>query len=55
MTRPRQFATLEVVITSLQDGYDSLVRRYLKRHELLVLVICLVSFGLGLPYVTQVR
>ncbi|XP_043205803.1 sodium- and chloride-dependent GABA transporter ine-like isoform X2 [Amphibalanus amphitrite] len=48
-----QFATLEVVITSLQDGYSGLVKRYLKRHELLVLVICLLSFGLGLPYVTQ--
>lgn len=48
-----QFATVEVIITSLKDGFPDLVRKYLKRHEILVLIVCLISFLLGLPNVTQ--
>ncbi|XP_037093533.1 sodium- and chloride-dependent GABA transporter ine-like isoform X2 [Pollicipes pollicipes] len=48
-----QFATLEVVITTLQDAYGKWIKEYLKRHEVLVLMICLVSCVLGLPHVTQ--
>ena len=49
-----QFATLEVVITTLQDAYGKWIKTYLKRHEVLVLIMCLVSFVLGLPHVMQV-
>ncbi|XP_043224465.1 sodium- and chloride-dependent GABA transporter ine-like [Amphibalanus amphitrite] len=48
-----QFATLEVVITTLQDAYGKWIKAYLKRHEVLVLLMCFVSFVLGLPHVMQ--
>ena len=48
-----QFATVEVVITTIKDAYGSWVRRYLKRHEVLVLVVCFISFLFGLPNVMQ--
>ncbi|CAG0880902.1 unnamed protein product [Darwinula stevensoni] len=47
------FASVEVVVTSITDAYGSLVRRYIKKHELLVLLICILSFLCGLPNVTQ--
>lgn len=49
-----QFATVEVVVTSLKDSFGPAIRRYLKRHELLVLVVCLVTFLCGLPNIFQV-
>ncbi|KAK8736394.1 hypothetical protein OTU49_004974 [Cherax quadricarinatus] len=48
-----QFATVEVIITSLQDGFPKLIRKYLKHHEILVLVVCFISFLFGLPNVMQ--
>ena len=48
-----QFATVEVVITTIKDAYGSWIRRYFKRHEVLVLVVCLISFLFGLPNVMQ--
>ncbi|CAL4086152.1 unnamed protein product, partial [Meganyctiphanes norvegica] len=48
-----QFATVEVIVTSLKDGFPNWIRKYIKRHEILVLIVCLVSFLLGLPNVTQ--
>ena len=50
-----QFATVEVMITSLKDGYGDLIEKYLKRHEVLVLLVCLTSFLVGIPYVFKVR
>ncbi|XP_065582143.1 sodium- and chloride-dependent GABA transporter ine-like [Artemia franciscana] len=48
-----QFATVEVIVTSLKDGYHHLIERYLKRHEVLVLLICFVSFIFGIPNVME--
>lgn len=48
-----QFAMVEVVATSLQDGFSGWIKRNLNSHEVLVLLICFVSFLLGLPYVTE--
>ena len=50
-----QFATVEVMITSLKDGYGDMIEKYLKRHEILVLLVCLASFLVGIPYVFKVR
>ena len=50
-----QFATVEVMITSLKDGYGDMIEKYLKRHEVLVLLVCLASFLVGIPYVFKVR
>lgn len=48
-----QFATVEVIITSLQDGFPDWIRRHLKHHEILVLITCFVSFLFGLPNIMQ--
>ncbi|XP_076452847.1 sodium- and chloride-dependent GABA transporter ine-like isoform X2 [Babylonia areolata] len=48
-----QFASVEVIVTTIQDHFGSAVRRYLRRKEVLVFVVCLVSFVCGLPNITQ--
>uniref|UniRef100_A0A8D9BQ06 Transporter n=1 Tax=Cacopsylla melanoneura TaxID=428564 RepID=A0A8D9BQ06_9HEMI len=48
-----QFALVEVVVTSIQDGFPRWIKRHLVCHEIVVLVVCIVSFLCGLPYVTQ--
>lgn len=49
-----QFAMVEVVATSLQDGFSGWIKRHLSNHEMLVLLICGISFFFGLPCVTRV-
>lgn len=48
-----QFAIVEVVITSLKDGYGRQIDKYLKRHEILVLIVCIFSFLCGLPNIFE--
>ncbi|CAK9826613.1 Sodium- and chloride-dependent GABA transporter ine [Anthophora retusa] len=48
-----QFAIVEVVVTSIQDGFPKWVKRHLVCHEMLVLLICVISFLFGLPNITQ--
>nr|XP_057925838.1 sodium- and chloride-dependent GABA transporter 1 [Doryrhamphus excisus] len=48
-----QFATVEVALTFIKDEFGPQVLRFLKREELLALVVCIVSFLLGLPHVTK--
>jgi len=48
-----QFATVEVIITSIKDGWTDL-NKYLK-HEMLVFIVCFASFICGLPHVFQAR
>ncbi|CAL7933815.1 unnamed protein product [Xylocopa violacea] len=48
-----QFAIVEVVVTSIQDGFPNWVKRHLVCHEMLVLLICVVSFLFGLPNISQ--
>ncbi|XP_044732346.1 sodium- and chloride-dependent GABA transporter ine-like isoform X2 [Chrysoperla carnea] len=48
-----QFAIVEVVVTSIQDGFPRWIRKNLVCHEMVVLVICVISFIFGLPNVTQ--
>ncbi|XP_065344057.1 sodium- and chloride-dependent GABA transporter ine isoform X1 [Cloeon dipterum] len=48
-----QFAIVEVVVTSIKDGFPNWIKRHMKCHEVVVFVICLVSFLFGLPNVTQ--
>eukprot|EP00092_Neocalanus_flemingeri_P008337 GFUD01008989.1.p1 GENE.GFUD01008989.1~~GFUD01008989.1.p1 ORF type:complete len:587 (-),score=78.05 GFUD01008989.1:299-2059(-) len=48
-----QFAIVEVVITSLKDGYGEVIDKYIKRHELVVLLVCIVSLLCGLPHMFQ--
>jgi len=46
-----QFATVEVIITSIKDGWQN-INKYLK-HELLVFLVCFTSFLCGIPHVFQ--
>lgn len=49
-----QFAIVEVVVTSIQDGFPNWIKRKLVYHEMLVLIICVISFFFGLPNLIQV-
>lgn len=48
-----QFAIVEVVVTSIQDGFPNWVKRHLVCHEMLVLLVCVISFLFGLPNISQ--
>lgn len=50
---PLQFAIVEVVVTSIQDGFPDWIKNKLVYHELLVLIICCVAFFFGLPNLIQ--
>lgn len=50
-----QFAGVEVLVTSLLDGLHKDLLTFLKRKEVLVLVVCAVQFLLGIPCVLQVQ
>jgi len=48
-----QFAMVEVIITSIKDGYGKFIEKYIKHHELLVFLVCAVSLLCGLPHMFQ--
>ncbi|XP_047497598.1 sodium- and chloride-dependent GABA transporter ine-like [Penaeus chinensis] len=48
-----QFANVEVIITSLQDEFPKWIKKHLKHHEFLVMIVCFVSFICGLPNVME--
>jgi solute carrier family 6 GABA transporter-like protein 6/8/11/12/13 len=48
-----QFATVEVIITSLKDGCGDWISKHM-RHEILVLLVCSLGFLFGIPYVFNV-
>lgn len=48
-----QFATVEVAITFLKDEFGTKILKFLKREELLALIVCLLCFLLGLPHITK--
>eukprot|EP00095_Tigriopus_kingsejongensis_P003138 maker-scaffold438_size171652-snap-gene-0.42 protein:Tk03138 transcript:maker-scaffold438_size171652-snap-gene-0.42-mRNA-1 annotation:"hypothetical protein DAPPUDRAFT_203278" len=49
-----QFATVEVIITSIKDGLGDSFEHYFRRHEFLVLLVCLVAMAFGIPYIFEV-
>lgn len=48
-----QFAIVEVVVTSIQDGFPRWIRQNLVYHEVLVLLVCVAAFFFGLPAMIQ--
>lgn len=50
-----QFALVEVMVTSLMDGFSQPLITLFKRKELFVLAVCGVAFLLGIPCVMQVQ
>ena len=49
-----KFSTVEVIITSLRDGFGDWIDKYVVRHELLVLIVCMFSFLFGIPHIFNV-
>ena len=49
-----KFSTVEVIITSLRDGFGDWIDKYVVRHELLVLMVCMFSFLFGIPHIFNV-
>jgi len=47
-----QFATVEVILTSIKDGWKSLNHKKYSQ-ELLVLAVCVTSFICGIPHIYQ--
>ena len=47
-----QFATVEVIITSIKDGWEG-ASKYKLSQEMLVLIVCVSSFFCGLPHIFQ--
>ncbi|XP_030382880.1 sodium- and chloride-dependent GABA transporter ine isoform X2 [Scaptodrosophila lebanonensis] len=48
-----QFAIVEVVVTSIQDGFPRWIKRHLGYHEIVVLFVCVISCLFGLPNIIQ--
>lgn len=48
-----EFCSTEVIVTTINDHFGYYVKKYLKRKEVLVMIVCFVSFLCGLPCVTQ--
>ncbi|KAM3867516.1 sodium- and chloride-dependent GABA transporter ine [Diretmus argenteus] len=48
-----QFAMVDVAVTFIMDGFGPKVLCFLKKQEVLVLVVCMVSFLLGIPHITK--
>ncbi|XP_054749060.2 sodium- and chloride-dependent GABA transporter ine-like isoform X1 [Lytechinus pictus] len=48
-----QFAMVEVVVATFNEGFPKLRQFYFNRKEILVLYICVISFLLGLPNITR--
>ncbi|KAK6190230.1 hypothetical protein SNE40_002149 [Patella caerulea] len=48
-----QFASVEVIVTYIQDHFGTQVQKYFKRKEFLVIGVCFVSFLFGLPNLSQ--
>ncbi|ESO10226.1 hypothetical protein HELRODRAFT_72882 [Helobdella robusta] len=48
-----QFASVEVVLTTLKDHIKKPYHRILKRREVVTLVVCVVAYFLGLPNITH--
>ncbi|XP_074641090.1 sodium- and chloride-dependent GABA transporter ine-like [Tubulanus polymorphus] len=48
-----QFCMVEVICTTLQDQLGDKAKKYLKRKEIVVLIVCIIAFLLGLPNITN--
>ncbi|KAK7925683.1 hypothetical protein WMY93_007993 [Mugilogobius chulae] len=49
-----EFAMVEVMVTSLMDGFGQRLLKFFKRKELFVLAVCAAASLLGIPCVMQV-
>ena len=49
-----QFSTVEVIITSLKDGFGDWIDKNIKKHEILVLIVCIMGFIFGIPHIFNV-
>ena len=49
-----QFTMVETLVTTINDEFGFYVKKYLKRREFLVLIICVILFCLCLPNICPV-
>jgi solute carrier family 6 GABA transporter-like protein 6/8/11/12/13 len=45
---------VETVITALEDEFNVYIKRWIKRREILVLIVCFILFLLSLPNICPV-
>lgn len=48
-----QFASVEVIVTTIYDHFRTAVHRFLRRKEILVLIVCAITSLCSLPNITQ--
>lgn len=44
-----QFTMIETVVTTIEDEFNFYIKKYIKRRELLVLLVCIVTAALSIP------
>ncbi len=50
-----QFTMVETVVTAIDDEFNFYIKKYLKRKEILVLLVCIIMFCLCLPNICPVN
>jgi solute carrier family 6 (neurotransmitter transporter, taurine) member 6 len=50
-----QFTMVETLVTTINDEFNFYVKKYLKRKEFLVLIVCVFTFFLCIPNLCPVR
>ncbi len=50
-----QFTMVETVITTLEDEFGAKIKKIIKKRELLVAIVCFVTFFLSFPNLCPVR
>ena len=49
-----QFTIIETLVTALDDEFKVWIKRFIKRREILVLIVCIVLFFLSFPNICPV-
>jgi hypothetical protein len=49
-----KFGMVETVVTALEDEFNVHIKKYLKKREFLVLIVCVILFFLALPNICPV-
>ncbi|CAF5097553.1 unnamed protein product [Rotaria magnacalcarata] len=48
-----QFTMVEVIVTTIEDEFNYHFRKYVKRQEYLVMIVCALTFFVGVIYYTE--
>lgn len=50
-----KFTMVETVVTTIEDEFHLKVKKYIKKREILVLIVCVFTFFLSLPNICPVN